>query len=1107
MDRSTTTNALLLVPALLLLVASCGGGEGSGDGPDPATTLTRERVAHWFSKDQLETARETLAPLVQGGDADSGDLLRAAAIEFGLSEPAAAEAFLARAEARDPEDPALWFLRGQLAREGGDFEAAVRHLRRANELAPGDLPTRYVLGRVLDDLDRTEEAEAFLRGVVEVGIENGGSWYVSSLYGLERLLLLDGREDEAQVLRARREELKRAGVGELDASSSRVGTFGRIAPPEPRGSRVPAPPQSLAFEPAALELPLFTDLEELRAHDLDGDGRLDLLARTQGGVVAALHRSGGWREQRISDRRADRVVALDLDNEPDAALELLVVRGAEVTAHRLDLDLTWGPIEVTTPALPGPPAALVPVDFDHEGDVDLLVVGGFGARLWRNDGAYRPEVEARGAFVDASEVAGLPADLSLSWATVEDLDGDNDVDLLLGGPGGTVLMDSLRAGRFADVSSRFPGGPLAEAPLVADVDGDGRPDLLAAGAGSRLWLQGADLSFGPARALPDLPRPVAAVDLDLDGSLDVLHASGALLAVGLGVQAPAALEGVGPCGFPRAVLDLDGDGGPDLVQIDGSGGVEALRAAGPRGNSMPVLVRGNKSNKRGLGSIVEVRAGAIYRRVYYRGEPVRVGVGPAENLDVLRITYPNGSVLSRLDVPLSGEQLIDDPDAAFGEFSEPDSLIGSCPFLYTWNGETFEFVTDVLGITPLGLPMAPGMMVPPDHDEYVLVTGEQLVEEDGLYRMQVTEELREVTYLDRAKLIVVDHPEEAEVYPNELFSFPPFPEAHLHTVVDPSPVVRATGSDGEDWTAALAAVDDAHAIPFERELPQFQGLAKPWFLELEFDPAAVRAAEGLRLVMTGWFFWSDASVNMLAARTPGVDFVPPILQVPDGEGGWRDAGPPVGFPAGKTKTMLVDVAGLLDPEDPRLRIFCTLQLHWDRIALATCGDDAERTLTEVEATSAVLRPRGFSAPVLTHDPGLPERFEWDRVTTQPRWDPHPGRYTRFGEVLPLLEEVDDRYVVMGTGEAIELVFPAGGVPALPAGWRRDYLLFLDGWAKDRDHNTLEAETVEPLPFHGMSGYPYGPDEGFPDEETHRRWREEWQTREARPLIQPLAPGR
>jgi hypothetical protein len=85
-------------------------------------------------------------------------------------------------------------------------------------------------------------------------------------------------------------------------------------------------------------------------------------------------------------------------------------------------------------------------------------------------------------------------------------------------------------------------------------------------------------------------------------------------------------------------------------------------------------------------------------------------------------------------------------------------------------------------------------------------------------------------------------------------------------------------------------------------------------------------------------------------------------------------------------------------------------------------------------------------------------------------------------------------------------FDAAGLPPLPDGWRRDYLLFLDGWAKDRDPNTLEALYVEPLPFHGMSGYPYGPEEHFPDTPEHRAWRREWNTRAAEPWLAPLATG-
>jgi hypothetical protein len=69
--------------------------------------------------------------------------------------------------------------------------------------------------------------------------------------------------------------------------------------------------------------------------------------------------------------------------------------------------------------------------------------------------------------------------------------------------------------------------------------------------------------------------------------------------------------------------------------------------------------------------------------------------------------------------------------------------------------------------------------------------------------------------------------------------------------------------------------------------------------------------------------------------------------------------------------------------------------------------------------------------------------------------------------------------------------------------RRDYLLFLDGWAKDRDLNTVEALEVEPLPFHAMTGYPYGPDESFPGDREHRAWRDEWNTREGIDWIEPL----
>ncbi len=99
--------------------------------------------------------------------------------------------------------------------------------------------------------------------------------------------------------------------------------------------------------------------------------------------------------------------------------------------------------------------------------------------------------------------------------------------------------------------------------------------------------------------------------------------------------------------------------------------------------------------------------------------------------------------------------------------------------------------------------------------------------------------------------------------------------------------------------------------------------------------------------------------------------------------------------------------------------------------------------------------------------------------------------------------MDDRLVLMGSGDEMLLRFAASALPALPAGWTRDFLLKVDGWAKDRDPNTAFGASVEPLPFHGMSRYPYPANEHFPDDAEHRRYRSEYNTRPALRLIRPL----
>ena len=230
------------------------------------------------------------------------------------------------------------------------------------------------------------------------------------------------------------------------------------------------------------------------------------------------------------------------------------------------------------------------------------------------------------------------------------------------------------------------------------------------------------------------------------------------LALGSGGTAAAILgpegEGVSACD------DFDGDGGIDLAVSTSGGAMLHTGMPAPDRHSIRLaLYAPERDNRRGVGAVVEIRAGELYRRIFWTGEPETIGLGDRESIDILRVTWPRGVEQHDLDVAAGERWCVE----------RIQRIEGSCPFLYAWNGETYEFITDVLGITPLGLPMAPGMMVPPDHDEYVLVRGEQMAlrTEDGrsFYDVQFTEELREVTYLDRVRLDVVDHPVGTEVFP------------------------------------------------------------------------------------------------------------------------------------------------------------------------------------------------------------------------------------------------------------------------------------------------------------------------------------------------------
>jgi tetratricopeptide (TPR) repeat protein len=751
-------------------------------------------------------------------------------------------------------------------------------------------------------------------------------------------------------------------------------------------------------------------------------------------------------------------------------------------------------------------------DFDLEGDLDLFIASTSQNRLFRNnlDGTFteissESAITANGQIMDSRDVC------------FADFDDDGDIDLtVVNKNGADQYFDNLRQEHFHEKSAEAGLNITAEAGAMAtaDYNNDGSPDLCftdMTGQNYSLYRNKGDGTFerdlSSNDGFKDLKNlaglDVTFFDLDNDGHQDLLF-SGKTLSqsqnngglrlfyndgAGIFLAASDLLPDLTNSAGQTEILDFDNDGDQDIIFVSTDNSVHLLENKGGNINNHHTIrltglrTASGKNNYFGIGAKLEVKSASLYQMKTMDQPVAYFGIGDAPEADLVRVIWPNG-VTQNVFKPQKEQKIV-----------ESQILKGSCPYLYVWNGSAFEFATDVLWPSAIGMPL--GIMAGEkvyafanSTDEYLKVSGENVKAKDRKYIFQFTTELWETPYLDRIKLLAVDHPQHTDIYVNEQFTRPPFPTFRIYSVIDKKLALSAVDGQGNDILDVISKKDGTYVSNINPA--DFQGIMD--IHDIILDLGDLSKADSIYLFLNGWLFPTDASINVNISQSERVNLIPPSLQVIDKQGNWKTVIENMGFPKGKNKTMVFDLSTKFLTNDYRIKITTNMQIYWDYIFYATDVNSEQIKVNDLQPVQADLHFRGFSK-VSRKTPYSPHIPDYYNVIIDPKWRDLTGFYTRYGDVLPLLLQSDSKYVIMNAGDEISLLFNAQDIPETATGWKRDFIFYNDGWLKDGDLNTACGQTVEPLPFHGMTHYPYGNEQSYPMEKEYQDYRKEYNIRE------------
>jgi tetratricopeptide (TPR) repeat protein len=1041
-----------------------------------------------------------------------------------------AKTWLRKAIAIDPSSAQAWYNLGLAQRTGNELDAALTSFQQAGKLDPGDADSFYFQGVVFQELKQYDQAIAVLRKALAID-----PLHASSEFVLARSLQRAGQIDEAREHFKRFQHLTNAkissAIGLAYGEQGRYSLATTVRETEvSRSAMIPVhlEPQALDAQPlessAGGPSPAFPTTGGACMMDATGSGQMDLVLMQSGEqAIRVLHNPGDgsfeeWDAADAGLKAEGHAVACAVgDYDGDGLNDLAVALEDRVLLFR---NLGRGKFaDVTAKAgiLPrNRPTGITFVDYDHDGDLDLLLTGsglnpGAPANvLWRNNGD--------GTFTEQTEETGLGGSGQTAAAILTDYNNDRAVDLAItgDGPAPTIYVNP-REGKYPSVPLYpDPNLPPTAGIAVFDYNKDGWMDIAVTHAGApglTLWRNVAGHDHVSRRfERVDLPLHgalrgwgVTPIDIDNDGWIDLA----AIVETRAGSQVRV-FRNRGDGSFedvshalgldnlrlqsPRGLIaaDVDGDGAADLIVTQVNAAPVLLRNVGANKNHFVRLdLTGFDDNKAALGVKVEVFADGLWQKWELPGSSgyqtqaapqILVGLGQAPGIDLLRILWPTGVLQDEIDLPHQ-------PVIAM---KEADRRGSSCPVLFVWNGHKYQFVTDVIGAAVVGHWFTPARRNTPNPGEWVKVDGASVAPVNGKVSLRFMEPMEEVNYIDQLRLVAVDHPENVEVNPDERFlDDPPFASGRVVATSNEHLPVGAWDGEGRDVLDLLSRRDHQFASGFT-SLP-FDGFANLHALTL--DLGEVKPGAPLRLLMTGYVNYFSAT-SLYAAWQAGLKEIPPYLEAQLPDGSWQRIPGDQGFPAGLERTIVMDLTGKLPAGTRRIRLMTNLEIYWDQVLIDQSADqniDAEVHTADAPLSTATLRFRGYPKEIDLASPGDLE-YDYNLVSLTGSYQHERGGYTRMGDVTPLLKGVDNRFVVFGSGEEIAAEFDIGNLPSLPGGWKRDYFFYANGYVKDMDWWDASPFTVAQMPFHGMTAYPYSKLEEFPDDADSVAYQLNWNDR-------------